>query len=406
VNDRVLVIGASHAGVHLAASLREKGHTGSLTLVGAEPHLPYHRPPLSKAYLSGTPMAEPVALRPESFYDAKNITLLRGERVDKIDLAAGVAVTSAGVDLGFDHLALATGARARRLKLPGDDLDGLIYLRNLDNARRLLRRLDSVRRVVVVGGGFIGLEAAAVLRERHINVTLVEAGDRLMARSVSQEMSDYVLDVHRARGTRILLGTGVTAFEGTDGDLTSVTLADGSSVPADLVVIGIGVTPRTELAEQIGLTVDNGIIVDCHARTDDPRVVAVGDVTVVPHPLEPGTRLRLESVQNATDQAAAAATSILGQDPSPVSVPWFWSDQFDLKLQMAGASSKYDDIVIRGSVAKGRFTVLCYRGDRLVAGECVNSGADFGALRRALAGGISFRRDHAADESITLKALL
>lgn len=409
MSDDVLIVGASHAGVQLAARLRERGHLGRITLVGEESPLPYHRPPLSKAYLAGRTTAESMSLRPESFYAARDISLVRGARVATIDPDAGVARTSTGEELSFDHLALTTGARVRRLDVPGADRHGVVYLRDVHDATRLRDTLDPVQRAVVVGGGFIGLEAAGVLRQRGVEVTVVEFADRLMARSVSREMSDHFLDVHRGHGTRVLLGTGVVALTGGQGDdarVEAVELSDGTTLPADLVVVGIGVVPRTELASAMGLEVDGGIVVDSRARTSDPRVVAAGDATLMPHPLDPSTRLRLESVQNATDQADIAAATICGIDVTYDAVPWFWSDQFDLKLQMAGAASDYDHVVLRGSPHEGSFTVLCYRGDRLVAGECVNAGSDFVAVRRALAAGTSFPPDQAADPAVRLKSLL
>lgn len=402
----VLVVGASHAGVQLAARLRERGHEGPITVVGEESPLPYHRPPLSKAYLAGTLTTESMALRPEAFYASRNISLLQGTRVEAVDLDQGTAATSGGATVSFDHLALTTGARVRRLEVPGADLAGVVYLRDVHDATTLREELPTVRRAVVVGGGFIGLEAAAVLRQHGVEVIVVEFADRLMARSVSPEMSTFFADVHRDRGSRVLLRTGVVALDGRQGRVEAVVLDDGTTLPADLVVVGIGVVPRTELAEQLGLKVDGGLLVDRQARTSDPRVVAAGDVTVLPHPLEPATHLRLESVQNATDQADVAASTICGQAASHDAVPWFWSDQFDLKLQMAGAASSHDDVVVRGSVREGGLTVLCYRDDRLVAGECVNAGADFVAVRRALAAGTSFPRELAANPSVRLKSLL
>lgn len=406
MSSRVLVVGASHAGVQLAARLRDRGHQGPITLVGEEAPLPYHRPPLSKAYLAGDVTTDSMSLRPEAFYATRDITLLRSARVEEVELDSGTASTSTGATIGFDHLALTTGARVRRLEVPGADLDGVAHLRDVRDAARLRETLGTVRRAVVVGGGFIGLEAAAVLRQRGIAVHVVEFADRLMARSVSREMSAFFAGVHQERGTRVLLGTGVVALQGDGGRVREVVLDDGSTLPADLVVVGIGVVPRTELADQLGLKVDGGVLVDRQSRTSDHRVVAAGDVTMLPHPLEPGTHLRLESVQNATDQADVAAATLCGQEASHDSVPWFWSDQFDLKLQMAGAASSYDDVVVRGSAREGGLTVLCYRGDRLVAGECVNAGADFVAVRRALAAGTSFPRDLAADTAVRLKTLL
>ena len=405
MTEHILVVGASHAGVQLAGALRSKGHPGTITLVGAEPHIPYHRPPLSKAYLAGEASPESLSLRSESFFASRDITLVLGERVEHMDLESGKARTSSGAVLAFDRIALATGARVRRLKVPGQDLSGIVYLRDLDDADRMARLMLPARRAVVVGGGFIGLEAAAVLRDRGIEVTVIEAGDRLMARSVSREMSEFYARVHRGRDTDVRLGVGVVGFEG-ECQVSGVVLDDGTTIPADLVVVGIGVEPRTELAEQLGLKVDGGIVVDESARTSDPRVVAIGDVTALPHPLEKSTTIRLESVQNAADQAAVAASTLLGEPVRYDAVPWFWSDQFDLKLQMAGAESSYDEVAVRGSMEGGKFTILCYRDGRMVAGECVNAGADLIAVRRALAAGTTFPADLAVDDSVKLKTLL
>jgi 3-phenylpropionate/trans-cinnamate dioxygenase ferredoxin reductase subunit len=406
VSERVLVVGASHAGIQLAAALRDLGHAGALTVVGEEPHRPYHRPPLSKAYLAGAASAASLALRSDSFFAANDIGLVLGQRVAHVDLDRGEAHSTSGTRLDFDRLALATGARVRRLAVPGRELDGIVYLRDLDDADRMARLMGAARRAVVVGGGFIGLEAAAVLRERGVEVTVVEASTRLMARSVSREMSEFYVRLHRSKGTNVRLGVGVVGFDGEDGRVNRVLLEGGAVLPTDLVVVGIGVEPRTELAEQLGLAVDGGIVVDQSARTSDPRVVAVGDAAVLPHPLEPGRSVRLESVQNATDQAAVAASTLLGEPRRYDAVPWFWSDQFDLKLQMAGAAADYDEVAMRGSMERGRFTILCYREGTLVAGECVNSGADFIAVRRALAAGTTFPPNLVTDESVKLKTLL
>lgn len=406
MTGRVLVVGASHAGVQVAAKLRESGHAGPITLVGAEGHLPYHRPPLSKAYMLGDASRDSLALRNRAFYADRGVDLLLGSRVRAIDPDTGEATTDSGATLGFDHLVLATGARAKCLPVPGADLAGVVRLRSLDDADHLALLLPGVRRAVVVGGGFIGLEAASVLRGRGIEVTLIEAGERLMARSVTPILSDWYAALHRGYGTAVRLGTGVAAVEGAGGTVSDVVLRDGSRIPADLVVIGVGVHPRTELAESLGLDVSSGVVVDHRARTSRRDVLAVGDLTVQPHPLEPGCRVRLESVQNATDQANAAAATLLGDPDEDVPVPWFWSDQFHTKLQMVGAPPEYDDLVVRGSLEGDRFSVLCYRDGRLVGGESVNSAADFVALRRALASGVTLPPDHAAKPGIKLKSLL
>ncbi|MBC9734308.1 NAD(P)/FAD-dependent oxidoreductase [Nocardioides marmotae] len=405
MTGRVLVVGASHAGVQVAAALRDAGHEAPVTVVGAEPHLPYHRPPLSKAYLAGAATPDSMALRPATYYETAGIDLVRGERVTTIDRAAGVAVTGTGRELAFDRLALAPGARARRLTVPGAELPGVVYLRDLRDAEALRGRLGTTRSAVVVGGGFIGLEAAAVLAQLGVTVTVAEAGERLMARAVTPTLSDWFAGLHARHGVEVRTGTAVAAIDGA-GAVESVTLDDGTTVAADLVVVGIGVEPRVELAEQLGLTVAGGIVVDARARTSDPEVVAVGDAVVLPHPLEPGASIRLESVQNATDQAVVAASTLLGGDREHTGVPWFWSDQFDVKLQMAGAPTSCDQLVPRGSVEAGSFTVLRYREGRLVGCECINAGADFVAVRRALAAGTTFAPEQASDAGVRLKTLL
>lgn len=405
MTGRVLVVGASHAGVQVAAALRGAGHEAPITIIGAEPHLPYHRPPLSKAYLEGAATPDSMALRPPEYYETKSIELVLGERVADLDPEFGLAVTTTGRELPFDRLALATGARARRLAVPGSDLAGVVYLRDLRDAEALRGRLEDTRHAVVVGGGFIGLEAAAVLTQLRVQVTVVEAGERLMPRAVTPKLSSWFNELHQHRGVDVRCGAGVVAIGGTQA-VESVTLDDGATLPADLVVVGIGVEPRVELAEKLGLTVAGGIVVDTRGRTSNPSVVAVGDVAVLPHPLEPGTSIRLESVQNATDQATVAASTLLDRDREYTAVPWFWSDQFDVKLQMAGAPTGCDELVRRGSVEAGSFTLLGYRDGRLVGCECINSAADFVAVRRALAAGVTFPPDQAADPEVRLKTLL
>ncbi|MDP9821911.1 NAD(P)/FAD-dependent oxidoreductase [Nocardioides massiliensis] len=405
MSDRVLVIGASHAGVQVAAAVRDGGHDGTITLIGAEPHLPYHRPPLSKAFLAGDGSTDGLSLRPRAFYHTKDIGLRLGERVTEVDLSAGVATTHTGARIGFDRLALATGARVRRLQVPGADLPGVVYVRALDDAIELRARLTDARRAVVVGGGFIGLEAAAGLAQRGIEVTVVEACDRLLARAVTPALSEWFARLHRERGVHVRCEASVTSIEGA-GAVEAVVLDDGTRLPTDLVLVGIGVEPRTELAEQMGLRVARGIVVDDRARTSDPAVVATGDVTVLPHPVAPGTTTRLESVQNATDQSAVAASTLLGGERTYDAVPWFWSDQYDVKLQMAGAAPAYDDLVVRGSLESGSFSILAYRDGRLVGAECINAAADFVAVRRALALGVSPPAHLAADPEVRLKTLI
>lgn len=407
-----LIVGASQAGLQLAASLRQLGDTEPITLVGEESHPPYQRPPLSKEFLAGKADLESLAFRAPSYYADAGIELVSGERVTDVALSpggrpgAGIATTAGGRALAFDRLALTVGAGPRRLSVPGADLDGVCHLRDRDDALDLRVRLDAGSRVVVVGGGFIGLEAAAVARSLGKDVTVVEAAGRLLSRAVAPVVSEFYRQAHRRRGTTVLLSAGVTGFDGTDGKVTAVRLADGRVLPADLVLVGVGVVPRTELAERLGLTCDGGIVVDAQARTSNPHIAAAGDCTVQPHPLTGVGRVRLESVQNAVAQAGAAAAALLGRPARAAAVPWFWSFQGDLKLQIAGLSTGYDEYVLRGEPDSERFSVLYYRQGRLLAVDAVNSPADYMAVRKALSDGATVPAGTAGDASVPLKSLL
>ena len=403
----VVIVGAAQAGLQVAVSLRELGHTGGVTLVGAEEHPPYSRPPLSKAYLSGAATLESLALRNEAFYVDHEIELVCGDRVTDVELDAGVVKLASGRELPFDQLALTTGARVAKLPVPGAELDGVHYLRDLADADRLAERLPHAQDVVVVGGGFIGLEAAAVCRGKGKTVTVVEMGSRLVMRVVAPVVSEFYRAAHERRGTHVLLGQTVTAIEGEGGQVTGVRLDDGSMLPADLVLVGVGVHARGELAEHMGLEIQNGaVVVDRYARTSDPRVVAAGDVTLLPHPLADDVMVRLESVQNAVDQAKVAAATLMGQQRAYDSVPWFWTDQDTLKLQIAGLSTGYDDVVLRGDPDEEKFSVLYYRHGRLIAIDSVNRTAEYLAVRQGLAKGLTVPPDRAADVDVPLKSLL
>ncbi|WP_347058339.1 FAD-dependent oxidoreductase [Blastococcus sp. HT6-30] len=405
-----LVVGASQAGAHLVTSLRQLGDTAPITLVGAEAHPPYQRPPLSKEFLAGTATQETLAFRSPSFYPDHDIELLCGERVEEIALPSGdrpgLARTSSGRELPFARLALTVGARPRRLDVPGADLRGILYLRDLDDAVALRDQLAGASRVVVVGGGFVGLEAAAAAQAMDKQVTIVEAADRLVGRAVAPVVSEFYRRAHERRGSTVLLSTGVVGFQGTSGRVDGVLLADGRSLPADLVMVGIGVIPRTELAEQLGLECDGGIVVDAHARTSAPSVVAAGDCTVLPHPMTGEGRVRLESVPSAVAQATLAAATLLGREAHTRSVPWFWSNQGDLKLQIAGLSTGFDQHVVRGDPDTESFSVLYYRGGELLAVDAVNAPADYLAVRKALTQGKPLPADLVADTDTPLKSLL
>ncbi|MCW8379712.1 NAD(P)/FAD-dependent oxidoreductase [Streptomyces justiciae] len=382
-----LVVGAGQAGVQLAVSLREAGDAGPITVVGAEPDAPYQRPPLSKAFLLGRTDATGLAFRTPGYYADHGIELATGERVS--DIGDSCAITASGRCLEFEQLALTLGARVRRLDVPGGDLAGVHYIRELASARRLRAELDDAERVVVIGGGFIGLETAAVARGLGRDVTVVEAADRLIGRAVATTVSDFYRQAHERRGTRVRLGSTVVALTGDGGTVRAVHLADGTELPADLVVVGIGVTPRTELAERLGLECDGGIVVDAAARTSRPEIVAAGDCTVRPHVLTGEGRVRLESVQNAVSQAKAAAATLTGTPPPRPEVPWFWSDQADLKLQIAGLSAGHDETAVRGNLDAERFSVLYYRRGTLIAVDAVNAPADYLTVRKALGVGLN-----------------
>ena len=407
-----LIVGGGQAGLQLAVSLRQLGDTSPIALVGEEVLPPYQRPPLSKEFLAGRADLDSLALRNPAFYPGSGIDLVCGERVTGLRMSSsgppgsGVATTTSGRELPFDRLALTVGADARRLPVPGHDLDGVCYLRHHDDAADLRARLATAADVVVVGGGFIGLEVAAAARSAGRSVTVVEAADRLMARAVGPVVSEFYRRAHERRGVGVRLGSGVAGFRGDGGRVTGVGLSDGTWVPADLVLVGVGVRPRTELAERAGLVCDQGIVVDAHARTSDPFVVAAGDCTVQPHPMTGQGRIRLESVQNAVAQAQVAASTLLGRPAGAPPVPWFWSNQGDLRLQIAGLSTGHDEQVVRGRPDEESFAVLYYRRDRLLAVDAVNRPADYMAVRRALAQGATIDPDRAGDAGVPLKSLI
>lgn len=405
--NATLIVGASQAGVQLAATLRELGDDRPIVLVGDEPHAPYQRPPLSKAYLTGEITSEELIFRTDEWYAQHDVEVVGGETVVAIErdpAGGGEAVCASGRRIPFARLALTTGASPRRLELPGIDLPGVHYLRSADDAAAIADCLASARSLVVIGGGFIGLEVAASARKRGLAVTVLEAAPRLVGRVVSEQTSAFYLDAHRRRGIDVVLDARIAAIEGVDA-VSGVRLDDGTVVPADVVLVGVGVVPRTELAEQLGLEVDGGIVVDSACRTSDPSIVAAGDCALMPNPYARGAlpRVRLESVHNALEQAKVAAATLLGTPADYRTTPWFWSDQADLKLQIAGLSTGYDQTVLRGDPATERFSVLYYRDGELIAADCINQPLDFMAVRSVLARGATIPVDAAADVSLPLK---
>lgn len=410
VDTGTLIIGAGEAGLGVAVALRNAGYTAAITISGSEADPPYQRPPLSKEFLAGDMDEENLILRADDFYQDKDIRLLTSAHIEDIVLddnaVGGTATTSAGTQIRFDRLALATGASPRRLPVPGAGLEGVCYLRDIPDARRLRALLPGAKRVVVVGGGYIGLEAAAAVRGRGLEVTVVETFERLLQRVAAPPISEFFRTAHEKRGTKILLAATVAAMHGSAGRVAGVELSDGTMIPADLVIIGIGVEPRTKLAQKLGLECSRGIVVDDQARTSNPALVAAGDCTIQPHPHNPGQQICLESVQNAADQSKVAAASLLGQPKPGRAVPWFWSNQADIRLQIAGLSMGFDDYVIRGEPDTEQFTVLYYRQGRLIAADAVNTPHDFMAVKRALAKGATIDPVSATDADIPLKTLI
>jgi 3-phenylpropionate/trans-cinnamate dioxygenase ferredoxin reductase component len=403
MTDPIVIVGASQAGLQVAESLRQEGYDGPLALIGDETHPPYQRPPLSKALLTGETTEDRLVLRGPELLAKRNIDLITGTRASAIDRAARSVRLSDGRSLAYRGLALTTGGRARALPIPGAELDGIVTLRTIEDSRRIAAGIAQASSVAVVGGGFIGLEIAAAARKAGKPVVVLEALDRLLARSSAPFVSDFFLALHRAHGVDVRLGTQVTAFTG-KGRVSGVTTRDGTTHAADLVVVGVGIVANSELAQAVAIACDRGIIVDDCSRTVDPLVVAAGDCTA--RRMADGSLLRLESVQNAIEQGKSAASALLGRARPFTAAPWFWSDQYDVRLQMAGLSAGHDKIVVRGATAERRFSVLYFRGETLIAVDSVNRAPDHIAARRLLDAGRSPSFAQASDEGFALASLL
>ena len=378
----IVIVGAGQAAAQLIQSLRQGGCTDPIRLIGEEPYAPYQRPPLSKKFLTERPPAETLYFRPEGFWATQGVTTDFNTPVRAIDRAAKRVLLPAG-EAAYDILFVSTGTSARALPVPGAGLDGVFSLRRIDDVRRLRAPLDAARRVVIVGGGYIGLEVAAVARGEGRDVTVLEAEERVMKRVTSPVISHFMQDFHRGRGVDIRLGARLAAIEG-DAAVRQVKLADGTLVPADLVLLAVGAKPNDDLAAAAGLTCQDGIVVDEHGRTSDAAIHAAGDCTRFPS-RRYGRMLRLECVQNAIDQAKAVAADILGKPQAYDPVPWFWSDQYELKLQMAGLSDGYDDAKTVGDVAAARFSVEYRKSGKLIAVDAVNDGRAYMGGRRRIA---------------------
>lgn len=400
----MIIVGAGHGGYQVAALLRQAGFAERICLINDEAHLPYQRPPLSKAYIKGSAGPESLMFRPEKFYHDQTIELIAGRAVS-IDRAGRKVLLASGETLPYGHLVLATGARNRLLDLPNANLPDVKYLRILDDSEALRTIMPSKTRVVVIGAGFIGLEFAATARIKGLEVDVLELAPRVMARAVTAEVSEYFQERHREAGIRIHLGVQATSIEAEGGKVTGVSLSDGRHLPADLVVVGVGVLPNLELAAEAGLPVAAGIIVDEYLATADPNISAIGDCALFASPRFGGS-LRLESVQNATDHARCLAARLTGERKAYDSHPWFWSDQGDDKLQIAGLTTGYDRVVLRGDPARKAFSAFCYKGDRLLGIESINRAGDHMFGRRLQGMDRSITPEQAADESFDLKSAL
>lgn len=404
MSNGVVIIGAGHGGVQAAASLREEGYDGHITLIGDEAELPYHKPPLSKTFIKDTE-AKPQILRADAFYSGASIDLLLGERVASLDPAAKRLKLASGKDLAFDKSILATGSRPRLLPIEGGPLDGVLSLRSIADARAIRMLAATVEDVVILGGGFIGLEIAATLAVGGRRVTVVEAQERLLARALAPAISAHVAERLASFGVRVLMRTTVGRIEGEDGYVSAVLTSAGERIPARMLIVGIGVVPNAELAATAGIATANGIQVDAQMRTSAPGVLAIGDVASYRHWFTGGD-VRLESVQNATDQARLAARTITGHADAYSAVPWFWSDIGDMKLQMVGLTGGSDRQVVSGLPGDNKFSVFHYAGPRLIGIESVNRPADHMLGRKMMGLGFSPDADTAAAGGEALKAAL
>lgn len=408
-----LIVGAGQGGIEVAAALRQSGYEDPITIIGAEAHKPYQRPPLSKGFLASNSESSDLWLREDQWFAQRNIAILTGQLVKKIAWESserGYALTETGARHDFSSLVLATGAIPRKLQLPGVDLSGVHYLRTIDDAKKLASGLANNPKVVVIGGGFIGLEIAATVRAKGGQSTVLEAAPRIIGRAVCPETSQFYREAHESRGTAVHTGITILEIVGSEGRASAVRIidADGKQldIPADLVVVGIGVIPETSLAEELGLDIENGIVVDASMRASDGKTLVVGDAASMPFPGGPRgdiSRVRIESVPNATEQARIVAATLCGQSEEYLAVPWFWSDQGEIKLQIAGLSHGYDQVVVREGLEAGKLVIAYYLNGEFIAADCVNSPRDFMALKTALRDGVSVSPDDIQDSSVSLR---
>jgi 3-phenylpropionate/trans-cinnamate dioxygenase ferredoxin reductase subunit len=401
----VVIVGGGHGGAQTAIMLRTQKFEGSIAIVGDEPELPYERPPLSKEYFAGEKEFERIQLRPAKYWDEREVTMLLGQRVVAVDPAERMVTTHNGTVIGYGKLVWATGGAPRMLPVPGGNLRGVQGVRTRADADAMKAAAETARQIVVIGGGYIGLEAAAVLRKAGKPVVLLEAQDRVLARVAGTDLSHFYENEHRAHGVDLRLGVSVVAIEG-DTHVTGVRLADGEVVPADLVIVGIGIAPAVEPLVAAGAEGGNGVLVDRLCRTSLPDIYAIGDCAAHENDFAEGLVIRLESVQNANDQANVVAKGICGDEAPYHAIPWFWSNQYDLKLQTAGLSAGYDRTVLRGDPAMRSFSVVYLKAGRVIAIDCVNATKDYVQGRMIVTAGLQATPEQLADPDTPLKSLL
>lgn len=401
----VLIVGGGHGGAQAAVALRQRKFAGTIAIVGDEPELPYERPPLSKDYLSREKEFERILIRPAAFWADKEVAMLLGRRVVSVDAAAHRVTTDDGATIGYGNLIWATGGSPRRLTCDGHDLTGVHAVRTRADVDRLMGELEATRRVVVIGGGYIGLEAAAVLAKLGKQVTVLEALPRVLARVAGEPLSRFYEAEHRAHGVEVRLGAMVAGLEERDGAVSGVRLADGEILPCEMVIVGIGIVPAVEPLIAAGAEGGNGVDVDAHCRTSLADIYAIGDCAAHESGFAGGARIRLESVQNANDQAMTVAKSITGEPHAYDAVPWFWSNQYDLRLQTVGLSTGHDEVVVRGDIAARSFSVIYLKAGRVIALDCVNATKDYVQGRALVVGGAAIAPERLADASVPLKEI-
>ncbi|KLD79005.1 NAD(P)/FAD-dependent oxidoreductase [Xanthomonas hyacinthi] len=401
----VLIVGAGHGGAQAAIALRQRKFAGTIAMVGEEPHLPYERPPLSKEYLAGDKPFERLLIRPPAVWADRKIDIFVDQRVVAIDPQTRSVTTAGGDAIGYRHLVWATGGRPRQLSCPGHDLAGVHSIRSRDDIDRMIGELASAQRIAVVGGGYIGLEAAAVLRKLGKRVTVLEAQDRVLARVAGRELSRFFEAEHRSHGVDLRLGVKVEQIEGANGRVVGVRLGNGVIVPADMVIVGIGISPVVEPLIAAGANGDNGVAIDAYCRTSLPDVFAIGDCALHPSAFADGLPIRLESVANANDMGSAVAKILTGEPEVYHAVPWFWSNQYDVRLQTVGLSAGHDQEVVRGDPASRSFSICYLKTGKLIALDCINSTKDYVEGRTLIAAGAAPLPVQLADTGLRLRSL-